>query len=144
LRCSLKHFVALAAGTVTLGLGVGAYAYFTDSGTGSGAASVGKSTAIQLAASTSEAIYPGTPGVDVNIVVTNPGNAAQHIGTVSLASVDAPSGCSTAAFTMTPALVNATIAPGGTTTAHSTLVMADSGNQDACQNGALTLHLSSN
>jgi hypothetical protein len=45
---------------------------------------------------------------------------------------------------MAPVTVDTTVAPGATATVHGTLLMADSGNQDSCQGGALTLHLTSN
>ncbi len=144
MRFTRKKFAALAAGTLTLGLSVGAYAYFTAPGAGSATANVGAASAIQLSGTTTDAIYPGGPGVDVSISVTNPGKGAQHVDTVTLAGIDTPPGCDAAAFSMAPVTVDTTVAAGGATTVHGTLVMADSGNQDSCQGGALTLHLASN
>jgi len=143
-RFTRKKFAALAAGTLTLGLSVGAYAYFTAPGAGSATAHVGTASGVELNGTTADAIYPGAPGVDVTISVKNPGNGAQHVDTVALDHIDTPVGCSATAFSMAPVTVNTTLAAGASTTVHGTLVMADSGNQDSCQGGALTLHLTSN
>jgi hypothetical protein len=140
-----RRFIAAAAiGTASLAFGVGAYAYFTTSGSGTGAAVIGAADHVQLDGTTSSSIYPGAPGIDVAIKVTNPGKGAQHVGTVSLDSVDTPLNCVASDFTMAPVAVNQTIAAGASSTVHGTLTMADNGDQNACQGGSLTMHLSSN
>jgi hypothetical protein len=139
-----RSLAALAIGGATLSIGVGAYAYLSATGTGTGTATVGTSDQIQLDATTASAIYPGAPGMDVAIKVTNPGKGSQRIGTVSLDSVDTPTGCAASDFTMAPVAVNQTVASSASTTVHGLLVMADNGDQNACQGGSLTMHLSSN
>jgi hypothetical protein len=141
---SRKKFAALAAGVCTLGLSVGAYAYFTAPGAGSASATVGTASGVELNGTTSDALYPGGPGIDVAISVKNPGNGAQHVDTVTLDHLDTTAGCAASAFSMAPVSVDTTLAAGASTTVHGTLVMADSGNQDGCQGSALTLHLTSN
>ena len=144
MRFTRKKFAALAVGTLTLGVSVGAYAYFTAPGAGSATATVGSASNIELNGTTTDAVYPGGPAVDVAISVHNPGEGAQHVDTVTLDSIDTPTGCAASAFSMAPVPVDTTVAPGATTTVHGTLLMADSGNQDSCQGAALTLHLTSN
>jgi hypothetical protein len=141
--------VFVAGGLVaTLALGGIAFAYFTNSGGGTGSASVGTSSDITLDGTTSDAIYPDGPAVDVTIEVTNPGSGRQYVDTVHLDGVDADSGhsaCDTSAFSMDDVLVDANLAAGASTTVHGSLLMADTGvSQDNCQGADLTLNLSSN
>jgi hypothetical protein len=144
MRFSRKQFVAVAAGTLTLGLGVGAFAYFQAPGGGVGSASVGSASPITLSATTAGVLYPGGPARPVTITVTNPGGGAQRVDTVSLTSVDTPAGCAADAFSMPAVTVDTTLAAGASTTVVGSLTMADSGDQDACQNGSLVLNLASN
>jgi hypothetical protein len=146
-KFSRKLFVA--GGLVaTLALGGIAYAYFTNTGGGAGSASVGSSSAVQLVGTTSDAIYPAGPDVDVTIDVTNGGSGSQYVNKVHLDSVDADSlhaTCDTSAFSMADVTVADTLAAGASTTVHGALKMADTGvSQDNCQGADLTLNLSSN
>ena len=139
---------ALVAGGLVATLGVGgiAFAYFTANGSGTGSASVGSASAITISATAPAALYPAGPARDVTITVTNPGSGSQHVGTVSLGSVDASNAsCVTSAFTMPAVTVNTTLAAGASTVVHGSLSMADNGsNQNDCQGASLTLNLTSN
>jgi hypothetical protein len=140
-----KKLAAVVVGALTLGMGAAAYAYFTTGGSGTGSANVGTASAIVLSATTDTTLYPGGPAADLAIEVTNPGPANQHVDTVSLTSIDTPIGCNAAWFTMSPVTVDSTLAPGASTTVHGMLTMTNTAtSQDACQGGALTLHVSSN
>jgi hypothetical protein len=139
-----RFIVAAAVGTASLAFAAGAYAYFTTSGSGTGSAVIGAADHVQIDATTASSIYPGAPGIDVTIKVTNPGKGTQHVGTVSLDSVTPPLNCAASDFTMTPVAVNQTLASGASTTVHGSLVMADNGDQNPCQGGSLTMNLSSN
>jgi hypothetical protein len=141
---SRKKIVAAAVATVTLGMGVAAFAYFTADGSGTGSANVGSASAIELHATTTGVLYPGGPARDVAITVTNPGAANQYVDAVHLASVETPAGCDASAFTMGDVAVAQNLAANASTTVHGALTMADAGNQDACQDGSLVLHLTSN
>jgi hypothetical protein len=144
-RWNGKKTAAVIAAILVMGIGAGAYAYFSALGSGTGSASVGSSTPIALSATTSGAVYPGGPGVDVAVEVRNPGNGAQRVHTVSLDSIDAPAGCNPAWFSMSPIAVDTTVNASEATTVHGTLAMQNAAvNQDACQGAALTLHVSSN
>jgi hypothetical protein len=139
---------ALAVGGLVLAVALGgiAYAYFTTTGSGTATASVGSSSALTLHGSTAGALLPGAAGQTVSFTVDNPSAGHQRVGTVHLDSVDAPSGCNAADFTMPDVVSNQDVAHGTgiAITATGTLTMANNGNQDACQSGALTLHISSN
>jgi hypothetical protein len=138
---------ALVAGGLVATLGVGgiAFAYFTANGSGTGSASVGSASPITISASAPDALYPAGPARDVTITVTNPGSGAQHVGSVSLDSVDADTACVTSVFTMPAVTVDQTLAAGASTVVHGNLSMADSGSdQNNCQGASLTLNLSSN
>jgi hypothetical protein len=139
---------ALVAGGLVATLGVGgiAFAFFTANGSGTGSASVGSPSPITISASAPDALYPAGPAADVTITVTNPGSGSQHVGSVSLDSVDASNAlCDTSAFTMDAVTVNQTIAPGDNTVVHGSLSMTDTGSdQNDCQGASLTLNLSSN
>src|SRR5689334_24569075 len=83
-------WIAAAAGALTLGVaGTAAFAYFTANGSGTGSASVGSATPIALSATSVDNLFPDGAGVDVTITVSNNGDGAQHVGSVSLASIDA-------------------------------------------------------
>src|SRR5690242_17343273 len=118
MRIHSKFAAIVLIGAITVGLAASAYAYFVAGGHGEGAAAVGTSSGVQLDATTSAAIYPGAPGIDVAIKVTNPGKATQHVGTVSLDSIDTPIGCTASDFTMAPVAVNQTLASAASTTVH--------------------------
>jgi len=82
----------LPAGLVaTLALGGIAYAYFTNSGGGTGSASVGTLDLDSAQRHHHRRGLPRRPAADVTIVVKNNGSGAQHVGEVSLASVDSNS-----------------------------------------------------
>jgi hypothetical protein len=145
-KFSRKLFVA--GGLVaTLALGGIAYAYFTNSGGGTGSASVGSSDPVTLVGTTTDALYPAGPGVDVTIEVTNPGNGAQYVQSVSLDGVTVDAGhstCDVSAFSMADVDVLQTLDAGASTEVHGSLQMADNGSsQDDCQGASLTLNLSS-
>jgi hypothetical protein len=139
-----RFIVAAAIGTASLGFAATAFAYFSTSGSGTGSAVIGAADHVQIDATTASSIYPGAPGIDVAIKITNTGKGTQKVGTVSLDSVTTPLNCAASDFTMVPVAVNQTIASGASATVHGSLVMADNGDQNACQGGSLTMHLSSN
>jgi hypothetical protein len=145
-------WITAATGALTFGIaGTAAFAYFTANGSGTGSASVGNATPIALSATTADNLFPDGPGVDVTITVANNGDGAQHVGSVTLASIDADAGhasCATTvptAFSMPAVAVNATIAAHSNTQVHGTLSMHDTGSsQNNCQGASLTLNLTSN
>jgi hypothetical protein len=143
-----KRVVLLAIGVVAIGLGSGAFAFFTASGTGNGSATVGSATGISLSATTSGNATPDGATGDVSITVHNGGSGAQYVDKVTVGAItDADTNCDTSAFSVSPnpISVGSTIAAGGNAVVHTTLSMADSGeNQDACQGDSLNLALTSN
>ena len=84
-----KKLVVLAAiVAVALAIASGvAYAYFTATGAGTGSATVGSATNIVLTPTITGTLYPGGTPASVSILVKNNGAGAQHVGTVSLASI---------------------------------------------------------
>jgi len=152
---SKKRVVLAAIVVAALAIASGvAYAYFTATGAGTGSATVGSATNIVLTPTITGTLYPGGTPASVSILVKNNGAGAQHVGTVSLASIppDAGhSGCTTAVggFSMAAVAVNQTLtaspSAGDHTTVTGSLVMADTAaNQNVCQGATLTLNLTSN
>ena len=140
-----RKFLVVSGVVVTLAIGGIAYAYFSSTGSGTGTASVGSSSALTIHASAPTTLYPGTSST-VSFTVDNPSPGHKRIGTIHLASVDTPASCSAADFTMPDVTANQDVASGNgiAITATGTLTMANNGNQDACQAGTITLHLTSN
>ena len=142
-----KKAIAVLAILIVAIASVGAYAYFTSTGTGTGSATVGHDTAFVIHGTTVDTLYPGT-STEVDFTVDNPSPGNQVLGTIHLDSVTtdvAHSGCVMTDFTM-PDVVSGQDFPNGNgqgVTATGTLTMANNGNQNACKDAPLTLHLSS-
>jgi hypothetical protein len=147
-----KHFtkrrvIVLTVVALAAGLGAGAYAYFTTTGSGTGSATVGTSSAVTIHGTTTTTLYPGT-STEVDFTIDNPSTGHQFVGTIHLASVSTDAGHSTCVmsdFTMPDVTANQDFPNGNgqAVTAHGTLTMANNGNQDACKDAPLTLHLTS-
>ncbi|MBS1870439.1 MAG: hypothetical protein JSS99_12335 [Actinobacteria bacterium] len=142
----LVPVVALAALAVA-GIAV---AYFTASGTGSGTGTVGADSGVTITDVTlPDTLYPGG-STAVRFTITNSSAdtavsvdkvvADTRYGTTGVDGL--PVGCDASAFTFADVSVGQSIDAGRSVTASGTLRFADNGrNQDACQNGAPTLHL---
>jgi hypothetical protein len=149
-----KRVLALTAIAV-LAVAGGAYAYFTSTGSGTVTATVGSGSAVTIKGTVGSNLYPGG-NATVTFTVDNPSQAAQRVGTITLASIAVDAGHSTCSkvitggnpdFAMPPVVVNKTYATGNNqaVTPTGTLTMNDTGiSQDACQGATLTLNLTSN
>lgn len=149
MKISLKTKVAAAAAAVAIMGGTGiAVAYFTTTGAGEGSGSAGTSEELVLHGTVADALYPGTFST-VSFTVDNPSTGHQWVNDITLDSVTADEDhedCVVTDFTMPVVDVDQDIPTGlGTIIVDSgTITMANNGNQDACKDAALTLHLSSN
>lgn len=159
---SKKALVLLGVLVVAVAAAVGAYAYFTNNGSGTGSATVGTSATASIDGTSSDALYPGGPAVDVSVTVTNNGSGHQFVNKVHLDGVDAftdagfttpiPVGtgagqCDTSKFSMPDVTVGEDLAAGATSTVHTGhLSMANDtlNSQDGCKLAHLRLNLSSN
>lgn len=154
-RISKKRALFALFSTLALVLAGGAYAYFTTTGTGTGTASVGSGSAVTLKATVSTTLYPGASS-PVSFQVSNPSQATQRVGTISLSGITVDAGHSTCStvitggnpdFSMPAVAVNQTFANGNnqSVTPTGTLTMNDTGvSQNACQGATLTLQLTNN
>jgi hypothetical protein len=88
MRLKKRTLVLLGAAVVAIGIAVGAYAYFTTTGSGSGTATVGTSSNLVLAGSTTGTLYPGTT-VPVSFTALNNSPGHQQLGTIYLVSAQA-------------------------------------------------------
>jgi hypothetical protein len=142
---SKKALVLLAVAVAAIAA-VGGYAFFTNSGSGTGSATVGSSSAITISGTSTDALYPAGPAVDVTITVTNPSAGAQKVDTVHFTGADdADATCDTSVFSMPNVPVGVDIPAGESTQVTGHLSMADNGqNQNSCQGDALTLNFTSN
>jgi hypothetical protein len=143
-----KRVAAAAALAVLAGGGMAAYAYFTTTGVGTGSASTGSSTPVAIHGAAGSTLYPGTSAT-VTFTVDNSSPGNQYVNTITLGSVTTDSGhsaCVMTDYTMADVTVHHSYANGNgqAVAATGTLVMADNGNQDACQGAPLTLHFTSN
>ena len=138
-----KRLILLAVAAVAAGIGVGAYAYFTASGSGSGTATVGTATGITLSSGPVGTLYPGGPDVPVTVTISNSGSGAQRVGTISGTVAD-NAGCLGTWFQVDSVTYDATIGPGGSDTANTSVRMLESStNQDVCQGKTMTINWSS-
>lgn len=142
-----KKGLALFATLIAVATAIGAYAYFTSTGSGSGSASVGTAADnLTVTGTASDDLYPGGPGVEVDFTAGNPSNFNQKLSSISLTSVDAPTGCDASVFHMADVTVgeDGNLDPESSDAAlteYGTLYMDDNGdNQDDCKNADLTLH----
>jgi hypothetical protein len=137
--------IGLVGVVVALAAAGGAYAYFTSGGSGTGSGAVGATSTFTIAGAATNPLFPGSSS-PVNITISNPGNGAQFVNTVHLASLSTGvQGCDPADFSLPDVAVNRTVPAGGNVQVTGTIAMRDSGvNQDACQNATLTLRFTSN
>ncbi len=157
-RFRTKRALAALSALVVLALVGSAIAYFTNTGSGTGSATVGSSSAVTLAGTTTGTLYPAGSPASVSVLATNPGTSSQYVNSIHLASITTDAGHSTCdlsisgtnpAFTMSDILVAQTLTKSGTPGDHATgtgsLQMNDTGvSQDACQTAPLVLHFTSN
>jgi hypothetical protein len=142
-----KKRVLVGLTVAMLAVAGAAFAYFTTTGSGTGTATVGTSSELTLHATTMTTLYPGTSTV-VHFTVDNPSSGHQQLGTIHLVEVTtdaAHSACVMSDFTMPDVVANQDFAAGNgqEVTATGTLTMANNGNQNACKEAPLTLHLTS-
>jgi len=143
--------IGLAAG-LALGAAGAAFAYFTSTGDGTGSASVGSSTAwnVAVTSDSSNSLLPGSGSETLSYTVTNESSGAQALNAITptikadssgdvYAQGVAVAGCKASWFTVvsngdqSPAF-GTSISSQGTTTGTVTVTMQDSGTpQDNCQ-----------
>lgn len=143
-----------AAATLVVGGGV-AFAYWTSSGSGTAEAAVANSTGNLTVAQdgTISGLYPGGDPVDVNVIVSNPTNAAIGFSdvTITVTGTEKPAGtpnpgCTPADFKITDTpYAGEVVAAGGATAviAPKQIQMLETGaNQDPCKGAVVKLSLS--
>ena len=150
-----KRAVFALSAIGALALAAAAFAYFSTTGSGTATATVGSGSNVVLHGTVSSTLYPGGSS-PVTFTVDNPSQAAQRVGTITLASISVDAshstcsktvGGSSADFSMPAVTVNKTYSTGSgqAVTPTGTLTMNDTGvSQDACQGATLTLNLTSN
>ena len=154
---SKKALTIGVAAAMTVGIAGGAFAYFTSTGAGTGSATVGVSSALDIAQTGSvTALVPDSPAQAIHYTVTNNTSAAEKVGsvTVSISSITGAGtnntieACTPSLFTLTQdSALNATIAAGNNVSDNglaSIRLTDDGNNQDNCQGATVHLAFSSN
>ena len=142
IRAPRRITILLAVAAAAIIIPIAAFAYFTTTGSGTGSASVGSASAVKLsntAADVGGTLYPDGADVPITVLVENPGDGAQYVGTVS-GTVQDDGACLGSWFVIDDVDVKATIAKGASTTATTAVRMLDSNtNQNSCQGKTLTI-----
>ena len=94
-------------------------------------------------------LYPGAPPVPINLVFTNPNSSPITIQSATVSVTGTSAGCGAGAFQMTQQLTANPTVPANSTRSLQDLgvpqanwpklQMANSGNQNACQNATVNL-----
>jgi len=145
---SKKGIALFATMIVAIAAAVSAYAYYTSSGTGSGTATGGSAYAansVQLSSAPISGLYPGGDPVAATVSVHNPNPGAAFVNQIT-GSVATSGLCLGSWFTVAPITYGHDIAKGAAGPDATTNVTFNDngGNQNACQDTALTITWSSN
>jgi hypothetical protein len=141
-----KRLAAAAAVAVaTLGIGGLAFGYFTSTNSGSGSGPVADASPWTLTSVTVSGLAPGVAPQKIHGTATNALSETEYIGTVTPTVTSTTNvGCTAADFTVTPGVINASVASGTTGLTFGTIAFNDlPSNQNACQGVTVSLSFTS-
>ncbi len=144
--------IALISLVSVVGIGTAAYAYWTTTGGGSGSATTGEAEELIVEqTSVIEDLYPGIAAIELTGTITNPGDSAVTVETITGAVTavrDADDaiipGCATSNYQVngTATLSSANVPGNSSSVTWDDLeltMLNTSSNQDACKNATITI-----